>query len=217
MSENKNEVLSKKHDEFMSRRCNFDDFIRLGANKVCHGMTLEFGALSLFFKVGGKLFLQHGNITLKIIDNPTRKQVDEIYHFFTDKHLDFMSTKVYNWESCFNGHGWYVSEDSTLEETCSNLDIDSDHKCVYPTQEDAASALAHCQLLHIVNKINKDYPRKPEMDYNYFICVRGDKITFDSMYTVYKTFGGLILDTKEGSEILIRDNEDLLKTYFKIK
>jgi hypothetical protein len=55
------------------------------------------------------------------------------------------------------------------------------------------------------------------MDYNYFICVRGGEIVFEPMFIVYDTFGGLILDTKEGAEVLIRDNGQLLKTYFKIK
>lgn len=215
MSEIKDRVLLKKYEEFMSRKCNFDDFIRLRANKVHQGMTLEFGALSLFFRVDGKLFLQHGNITLKTIDNPTRKQVDEIYHFFTGEHLDFMSTKVYNWENCFSRGGWYICDDNDIISYIGDSkDIEDYPKQLYPNQEDAESALAHCQLLHIINKINEDYPIVDDC-YLIYATIKGS-IHFTDI-DQEELFYGLLANSKEAAKVLIRDNEQLLKTYFKIK
>lgn len=159
-SDVKNRALAKMGDEFMSQPIGVTDFVTLNATRTQNNYTIEFGSLRMFFRSDRKLFLFHGKTTLKAIKNPTRKQVDEVYHFFTGGHLDFSpKQKVYNWENCFNVEVGYFIDDFSDLYPIKDIKVDRCNRNVYPTKKDAESALAYCQLLHIVNKINEDYPK----------------------------------------------------------
>lgn len=125
-----------------------------------------------------------------------------------------LKPKVYNWENCAEGTGYYTNTDSEVWKGTIDS-FDPSDKNVYPTKEDAESALAYCQLLHVVNAINEDYPKTGEGEgYTIYNCPEETtlKIAFSTANS-----GTLKLDSEEGAEILIRDNEELLRTYFKIK
>ena len=125
-----------------------------------------------------------------------------------------LESKVYNWRDCTSDDGFYIDVNSNIFR--GRIDSYSvDDKNFYPTKEDAEAALAHCQLLHIVNKINEDYPRVCKYNHQVFV---DNELNFDiTNIAADEVYEGLILNSKEGAEILIRDNEELLKTYLKIK
>tara|TARA_R100000951_G_C2649244_1_gene183790 strand:+ start:1051 stop:1653 length:603 start_codon:yes stop_codon:yes gene_type:complete len=123
-----------------------------------------------------------------------------------------LEAKVYNWENCVDSNGWYIDIHNKIKIGRIEIHDDRDRN-YYPTKEDAESALAYCQLLHIVNKINEDYPIDATHKYKLYYEDNEFKLSY---ITGRLNWGGLVLSEK-GAEILIRDNEELLKTYFKIK
>lgn len=136
----------------------------------------------------------------------------ECYDLCIAKKLE-LEPKVYNWKNCFSKKGYCITyESGIIMQTSDNT---NDNINVYPTKEDAAAALAHCQLLHIVNKINEDYPKTGEGE-EYAIYNYPKETTLKIAFSTANS-GTLKLVSEEGAEILIRDNEELLKTYFKIK
>jgi hypothetical protein len=143
-----------------------------------------------------------------------------VYNFFTGENLDFEpKQKVYDWENCFSGAGYSINgyDEPYHRQFIPALSV---NRLTYPTVEDAEAARAHCQLLYIVNKINEDYPQldlDTHKDRRYNITTQFDTgaICIGSSFSY--GFATLSLSSFIGAEILIRDNEELLKTYFKIK
>lgn len=216
-SEVKNRALVKMNDEFMSQPFTIDDCNILGFKPFDDGVGLSWGSLTFMFRqLDIRLFVLHQGLSIKLLENPTRKQVDKTYHFFTGEHLDFSpKQKVYNWENCFGGNGYILDNYGNIKGV-SNQSNDGHSENVYPTKEDAESALAHCQLLHIVNRINGDYPKDKGLTASTFIYYNTTKGILDSGYNPLHD-NTLKLRSKAGAKVLIRDNKELLKTYFKIK
>lgn len=220
-SEVKNRAMAKMNDEFMSQPFTIDDCKILKFLPFDDGVGLSWGSLTFMFRqLDIRLFVVHQGLSIKSLDNPTRKQVDEVYHFFTGEHLDFSpKQKVYNWENCFDYNGWFIHSNAVIHKSHST-DTKITNTNTYPTKEDAEAALAYCQLLHIVNKINEDYPNvdvTDNKDRKFYLNINAgsNNINISSLFSYrYET---LVLYSYEGAKVLIRDNEELLKTYFKIK
>lgn len=179
-------------------------------------LRLTKGNLTFIFSSNtNHFYVKHKGLSIKSIDRPTRHQVNEIYYFFIGEYLDFsLKLPKYDWQSCMGGTGWFINEHSEVEVLVAPLKPIKKYKSVYPTKEDAQSALAYCQLLHIVSRINNDYPRKSDMNFNYHVIKRGGDLYY-IVRSISEVNGGLTLQSEEGVEILIRDNEQLLKTYLK--
>jgi hypothetical protein len=117
--------------------------------------------------------------------------------------------KKYTWESCFTKTAWFVNSYSNLQEIDTNPKGSDFYKNTVPTKNQAKAILALTQLITIVYTINKDYP----ISNTGFYLVYLNDTKLECMSPSNNKYSPLQL-SKEGAEILIRDNKELLLEYF---
>lgn len=131
----------------------------------------------------------------------------------------------YTWENCFSKdkEGYTYLAQSTGSIIPDTDDAEHSHtSCT--SEKEAKSLMAFAKLTHIVKKLNEDFPTK-----EYYGCDKKiynlhkhhpyfDHGTNEFKSThYYTTKTPLFVYEEKACEILIRDNEQLLKDYFMIE
>ncbi len=164
-------------------------------------------------------FETDGNINyLGLKHNDYPQNIFHVPYFILEK-VEVKKEFKYTWENCFSKD----EKGSTYRALTTGGIIRDDYFASFSTncktKAQAKSLIAFAKLTHIVDKLNKDFPEVnidsdgdkthyfPKVHYN-------DKELVVS--STYFTYSPLHVNNEEACDILVRDNEELLKQYFMI-
>ena len=132
---------------------------------------------------------------------------------YTKKELEDFK---YTWENCFEvGTGVYAVSDGNVSLEVGNSRDSSHTACV--TRKQALSTIAFAKLTFVIDRLNKDFPSSAKDDGCSFFPYWNKCTEYFVTHFQNRSMVSIIgVRTQKACEILIRDNEELLKQYYMI-
>lgn len=196
MKPTKQELINAGFEEVKYERLGFGPSSKIHVQLKIENITIN------YYSCNGHILVTDGYGTYET-EAVTKEMLNKALFFWTKKDLDFTEkVKTYTYEDCEKDVAWA---------TCSE-------RLTFNSGKERNQAEAAAKLSFVVAKINEDYPHKSDEDNNYcyprYLDCGNHPWKIES--TDYIEEVKIAVRSRKGCEILLRDNEELLKQLYGI-